>query len=227
MELPADRYVTPAQRAAAGEQLLERLRALPGVEHATIWGPSMFARSTWIAFLAPTDRVVADTERLMAWRHSTNPGALTDLGIRVISGRDFSATDTLNGPPVAIISETTARRLWPDGGALGRQLRTSPTTPAITVVGIAADARHRGRFRFSTGASAFEPQLDIYFPYAQRPNAMITLGVRTSGDCGSPYERRPRLNRRLRPNRAGLRHRDPRKPFSGGSSARSHSRRSC
>jgi predicted permease len=181
MELPADRYVTPAQRAAAGEQLLERLRTLPGVEHATIWGPSMFARSTWIAFLAPTDRVVADTERLMVWRHSTNPGALSDLGIRVISGRDFSATDTLNGPPVAIISETTARRLWPDGGALGRQLRTSPTTPAITVVGVAADARHRGRFRFSTGASAFEPQLDIYLPYAQRPNAMITLGVRTSG----------------------------------------------
>ena len=47
---------------------------------------------------------------------------------------------------------------------------------------MAADARHRGRFRFSQGASAYEPQLDIYLPYAQRPNALVTLGVRTAGD---------------------------------------------
>jgi ABC-type antimicrobial peptide transport system permease subunit len=46
---------------------------------------------------------------------------------------------------------------------------------------VAADARHRGRFRFSQGASAFESQLDIYFPYAQRPNALVTIGLRTNG----------------------------------------------
>jgi hypothetical protein len=53
----------------------------------------MFARSTWVAFLSPTDRVIADNERLMVWRHSTNPGALNDLNIRLVSGRDFGATD--------------------------------------------------------------------------------------------------------------------------------------
>ena len=56
------------------------------------------------------------------------------------------------------------------------------TTPPITIVGVAADARHRGRFRFSDdAAAAHEAQLDIYVPYSQRPNALVTLGVRTNG----------------------------------------------
>jgi predicted permease len=180
-EWPQDRYPTPASRALAGQQLLERVGALPGVEHATIWGPSMFAYSTWIAFLSPTDRVIADNERLMVWRHSTNPGALSELGIRLIGGRDFSPTDTLDAPPVAIVSEATARTLWPGLDPVGRQLRIGAVPAPVTVIGLAADARHRGRFRFSEGAAAYEPQLDIYFPYAQRPNSMVTIGLRTHG----------------------------------------------
>ncbi|HWI19932.1 MAG TPA: FtsX-like permease family protein, partial [Vicinamibacterales bacterium] len=154
-----------------------------GVEHATIWGPSMFGRSTWVAFLSAADRVVADNERLMVWRHNTNPGALADLKIRLVSGRDLAESDTLGAPMVAILSETTAARLWPGQDAVGRQLRVgAANTPLVTVVGVAADARHRGRFRFSQGAAAHEPQLDIYLPYAQRPGTLITFGVRTTSD---------------------------------------------
>jgi putative ABC transport system permease protein len=183
LELPQDRYATPAARARAGEALLERIRAVPGVEQAAIWGPGMFGRSTWIAFLSPTDRVLTDDERLMVWRHSTNPGALNDLEIPVLNGRDFAATDTIDSPPVAILSEAAAARLWPGENAVGKQLRAgAATSPPITVIGVAADARHRGRFRFSLGAAAYEPQLDIYFPYAQRPNGLIVFGVRTAGD---------------------------------------------
>ena len=183
LELPQDRYQTPASRARAGEALLEAIRAVPGVEQAFIWGPSMFGRSTWIAFLAPADRVVPDNERLMVWRHSTNPGALGDLDINVIRGRDFAPADTIDAPPVAIVSETVASRLWPGLDPVGRQLRIgAATTPPVTIVGVAADARHRGRFRFSLGAAAYEPQLDVYLPYAQRPNALVVIGIRTTGD---------------------------------------------
>ena len=183
LELPQGRYDTPAARALGGDRLLERLRALPGVEHATIWGPSMFGRSTWVAFLSPADRVINDNERLMAWRHSTNPGALRDMGIALLAGRDFSVADTLETPLVAIISEAAAARVWPGQDPLGRQVRTStaPNAPLTTIVGVAADARHRGRFRFSQGGAAWAPQLDIYLPYAQRPNALVTFGIRTAG----------------------------------------------
>ena len=183
LELPQARYDTPAARALAGDRLLERLRTLPGVEHATIWGPSMFGRSTWVAFLSPVDRVIKDDERLMAWRHSTNPGGLRDMGIALRTGRDFTAADTLDTPLVAIISEAAAARVWPGQDPIGRQLRTgtAANTPVTTIVGVAADARHRGRFRFSQGGAAHAPQLDIYLPYSQRPNGLVTLGIRTSG----------------------------------------------
>jgi putative ABC transport system permease protein len=186
LELPQDRYPDPPARARVGQALLERLESMPGVAHATIWGPSMFGRSTWVAFLSAADRVTADHERLMVWRHNTNPGALGDLGIRLVGGRDFAATDTIDAPPVAILSEATAARLWPGHDAVGKQLRAgAATTPPITVIGVAADARHRGRFRFSQGAAAYEPQLDIYLPFAQRPSALLTLGIRTAQDPDS------------------------------------------
>ena len=70
------------------------------------------------------------------------------------------------------------------------------TAPPITVVGVAADARHRGRFRFSQGAAAHEPQLDVYLPYAQRPNALVTLGIRTHGAAGALHQRRASRDRR-------------------------------
>jgi predicted permease len=183
LELPQSRYETPAARARGGDRLLERVRILPGVEHATIWGPSMFGRSTWVAFLSPVDRVIKDDERLMAWRHSTNPGGLRDMGIALLAGRDFTAADTLETPFVAIISEAAAARVWPGQDPIGRRLRTgtAPNTPVTTIIGVAADARHRGRFRFSQGGAAWAPQLDLYLPYAQRPNALVTLGIRTSG----------------------------------------------
>lgn len=183
LELPQDGYATPALRAQAGRQMLERLQALPGVEHALIWGPSMFARSTWVAFLSPTERLTKDEERLMVWRHSTNPGALADLGIRITAGRDLASTDTLDSPMVGVISEAVAARLWPGQEAVGRQVRSGSgaTATTVTIIGVAADARHRGRFRFSQGAAAYQPQLDAYFPYAQRPNSLVTFGVRTSG----------------------------------------------
>jgi putative ABC transport system permease protein len=183
LELPADRYATPAVRAQAGQQLLDRLRGLPGVEDALIWGPSMFARSTWVAFVDAADRPARDEERLMLWRHSTNPGGLATLGVPVVAGRDLAATDTLQTPTVAVISQAAAARLWPGQDPVGRQVRSGSGTTAstITIVGVAADARHRGRFRFSLGAAAYEPQLDLYLAYAQRPNGLVTLGVRTHG----------------------------------------------
>jgi hypothetical protein len=107
---------------------------------------------------------------------------LRDLGIAIVRGRDIAATDTFDAPPVAVLSEASASRLWPGQDPVGRQVRTNPTSPPITIVGVAADARHRGRFRFSEGAAAHEPQLDIYLPFEQRPNSLLTIGVRTVAD---------------------------------------------
>jgi predicted permease len=189
LDLPAERYPQPADRARAGDALLEAVRQAPGVQSAVIWGPAMFARSTWILLVAPEGRAVAGPEDLlMVWRHSTNPGALAALGIPLQAGRDFEATDRLGQLPVAIVSRSLADRFWPAQDPVGRRLMfraADGSLAPLQIIGIAADVKHRGRFRFALGSRAHEPQLDIYLPYAQRPNALVVLGVRTADTAGA------------------------------------------
>ncbi|MFN8060233.1 MAG: ADOP family duplicated permease [Vicinamibacterales bacterium] len=184
LELPADRYPTPEDRVRFVDQVVAGVGTAPGVERAFVWGPSGIGRATWVTFLLPDTQVAGtDTERLMVSRHSTNPGGLASLGVPLLRGRDFAPTDTAGSPSVAIVSEAVAERLWPGTDAVGRRVHvgSGPNAALATVVGVAADARHRGRFRFAEGATAHEAQLDLYLPYAQRPNALVTLGIRAVG----------------------------------------------
>lgn len=183
-DLTGPRYQEGAARARFVEGFLERTRTIPGVESATVLGPSMLGRATWVVNVAPegrpTDRPDAFT---MLFRHSVSPGGLPGLGIEQLSGRDFASSDTADAPLVGIISESVAKQLWPGQDALGRRLvRSTPGLPPITVIGVARDVRHRERYSFQDAGEGFigglGPQRDIYFPYAQRPNTGVTFAVR-------------------------------------------------
>jgi len=185
MDLSGPRYLEAASRERMVAAFLERARALPGVRSATVWGPSMLGNATWVLNVAPqgaaTDRADAFT---MLFRHSVNPGGLEALGIQLLSGRDLSSFDTAGAPPVGILSESAARKLWPGQDPIGRRLvRTAPGLPPITVVGVARDARHRQRYSFQDVADGgyiggLGPQNDIYLPYAQRANSGVTFAIR-------------------------------------------------
>ena len=97
---------------------------------------------------------------------TVGPEYFTTFGVRLRAGRDLTEQDT-RGEPVAVVSETLARTLWPNGGALGRQIRTVQPTPAgpragpvRAIVGIAADVRQ--------GYSDSEVS-DVYVPFAPAP----------------------------------------------------------
>ncbi len=150
--------------------------------------------------------MVSQDDLVMVWRHSTNPGGLGSLGIRLLQGRDLERSDTAETPLVALVSRSVAERFWPGRSAVGQRLMSRAANGRLTplqVVGVAADARHRGRFRFRTGSWADQPQLDIYLPIAQRPNAQVVPGVRASGDA-------PELTRSIR---AALSEIDPTLPL--------------
>jgi putative ABC transport system permease protein len=116
---------------------------------------------------------------------NVGPGYLAMMGIAVRSGRDITADDVSSTAPVAVISETLAKRLWPDGSALGRQVRQiqvtargpEPPGPWQTVVGVAADVRQ-------TYGDANTS--DIYSPWIP------------DGRFGSFYTRSPTSSRTLR-----------------------------
>ncbi len=92
-------------------------------------------------------------------------------------GREFTAADRLGSEPVAVVSETLARRLWPNGSAMGRQIRTvegdmpdASFGPWRTVVGVVGDIRQ--------GYEDADLR-DLYLPFLQSPGRFASVHVRT------------------------------------------------
>jgi len=185
LSLTGDKYVEPADRVRFAKAFVERAEALPGVESVSLAGPAMLGRATWVMSVFPEERAPRGPEDFVqVFRHSINPSALRNLGIAVVEGRELETYDTAEAPPVAVISESVARELWPGQSAIGKQLkRPDPSQPRITVVGVASDARHRERYSLGDIAADWPlgglgPQRDIYLPYTQRANPDLTVAVR-------------------------------------------------
>jgi predicted permease len=104
-----------------------------------------------------------------------SPGYFHTMGIRLIAGRDFTGADTEKAPGVVILNESTARRHFPNGDAVGRHLRLSKDSkaPWLLITGVAADVRYREW-------EAARP--DFYIPYTQRAQHRSDFVVRTTGD---------------------------------------------
>ncbi|HYE84851.1 MAG TPA: ABC transporter permease [Vicinamibacterales bacterium] len=98
------------------------------------------------------------------------------MGIPLRSGRLFDATDGPGAPPVAVINETMARRLFPNQDPVGQHVRTGPGAngPWTTIVGVIGDIKHGGLEEV--------PQPEMYINYLQGPPVGPFIVLRTSGD---------------------------------------------
>ena len=101
------------------------------------------------------------------------PGYFGSLGIPITRGRDFTAGDTTQSLPVAIISESTASLYWPNQDPLGRRLRIGDGE-WMTIVGVAADVRQ-------IRLDAVKPRM-LYRSYAQAAWPSMTITVKTAGE---------------------------------------------
>jgi len=187
LDLRSRRYAEPESRARFGRQVAEQLGRLPGAESVTLWGPSMLGRATWVIEALNEGAPDDPSNLVMSARHSVNPGALGNLGIALRRGRDFTWNDDRRAPPVAIVSESTARAEWPGQDPIGKRFRALRLPGWVTVVGVAADARHRQRIDLTDAANGIPPgglgpQRDVYFPYLQLPNPALVVAVRTNGE---------------------------------------------
>jgi len=152
------------------QQLIERVALLPGVDAVTVMDPVPL----WFASNSAHFSVNGSEARHRVNFARIGPNYFATLRIPLIRGRDFTASDNASAPPVAIINETLAREFWPDGNAVGRQIRDFDSV--LEVVGIARNAK------YSTLGEA--PQPFLYRPLAQEPtnNAALSLAVRATGN---------------------------------------------
>jgi putative ABC transport system permease protein len=195
LSLPGPRYPQPWQQLRFYEQLIEGIKALPGVEAvgATSETP-LTAGDYWVPFTIEGRPALPPGQEPNAASRSISNDYFRAMKIPLRKGRFFSDADArralpvirwfeeqpfpphFNDPqpaPVIIINETMARTFWPNQDPLGQRIRII-ASPWLTVVGVVGDVRH--------GALNARPNPEMYLPHLQEPRASLAIVARTSGD---------------------------------------------
>src|SRR5581483_9038680 len=177
LELPAERYKSAERRQAVLDDTVGRIAALPGAR-GEAGGSAVFGSFREHApnqnILVEGQPVTPDAER--HGREIVSDNYFRVLGIALRAGRVFSGDDVPDGPRVAVINETMARRLWPGQSAVGKRFKEMlPGTdaPWMTVVGVVEDIVYN---RDGSVAPVF------YAPVRQWSLTSLDLVVRTEGN---------------------------------------------
>jgi len=175
MTLRQHRYPDLPSRAAVLERTATRLASLAGVESVgliTSW-PLQPSNAQ------PIERVGATRETVRAGIHAINDAYFATLGIHMLAGRSFTSADRQGSQPVAIVSESLARRVWP-AGAIGQRVsvpysqeRGRPAPVEREIVGVVRDVRQ---------GPADLDAADVYVPLLQSPTRFAFVLVRTAGE---------------------------------------------
>jgi putative ABC transport system permease protein len=146
-------YVEREERARRLLAVVDRIAAVPGVEAAA--GANFVPLSIINGGQAVVD-VPGGVEGVTAMCNTVTSGFFRTWQTRWVAGRDLSAAETVTRSPVAVINETLARRLWPDGKAVGRRIHLRGTFAAgwVTVIGVAGDFKISS-LREEPGAQVF------------------------------------------------------------------------
>jgi putative ABC transport system permease protein len=182
LEFSEEKHDTQEKQWALVDAILDSARRLPSAVAAGAVYQRPFANGAIgmdVGIVMEGQRVgAANRNPIVNWEEAT-PGYFRAMDIRLLHGRLFDERDTAKSPPVVIIGESLAARLWPGQNAIGRRLITygapgeakSPVWQ--TVVGVVGDARYR---------EVETTRFDLYLPYRQAPNQVQHFMVRVSGD---------------------------------------------
>jgi putative ABC transport system permease protein len=136
----------PEARSALFQNLLERARALPGVRAAAISSITPISGGYWNEEIAVAGYTAKTSEDGLIWMNEVSDGYFRTLGIRVLQGRDFNATDVQGGPTVAVVSRTLARKFFGTENVVGRSYRTrdgDDLSPPFLIIGVVEDTKYR------------------------------------------------------------------------------------
>ena len=184
ISVPATKFPVPAQQASFFDQVLQRVRALPGVESASVIDNLPLGGGGSHQPVAIEGRpAVPMSEQPEVDVRLISPGYLSSMRIPLLRGRDLSDADAAGRPAVVLINASMAKRLWPGEDPVGKRLTLSFYPGAVReVVGVVAD----------TKVDALDESRDtamLYFPLDQISSSDgrwqsfgMSLAVRTSAN---------------------------------------------
>jgi putative ABC transport system permease protein len=129
------------------EQLLDNLRAVPGVTSAALAGVSILSGDEWDSSTSVEGHQAKDGEDMQAFMNSLSPGYFATMGIPILEGRDFTRQDAKETPTVAIVNRRFADHFFPGKSAIGKHVGrgTGPRAKlTIEIIGVAADTLYEG-----------------------------------------------------------------------------------
>jgi predicted permease len=180
ISLPAANYKDGAARIGFWDRLLERLRATPGVQAASVINcpPLSCHLGNFFRIEGRPPLKPGETNPVVLTRFASE-GYFESMGIRLKGGRFFTPQDGRpNTPPVVIVNENFARMAWPtEKDVIGKRIAfNGPKNPWMDVIGVTGEVKHYGLER------PMRPGL--YFPAQMLPDRTSAMAViiRTSGD---------------------------------------------
>jgi putative ABC transport system permease protein len=175
--LPAAHYVDDKSRARFVENLRAELERMPGVEAAAVTDTVPLSGGFSRTPYARTDgSALPVTQRPIGLVHDVSPGYLRTFGIPLLAGRDLNPHDDKDHPDVVLISQNTARTIFPGTNPIGQRILLggiNGTGAAAEIVGIVGDIRARQLGQ--------KDEIEFYRPFAQRPNSFLSVAIRGHG----------------------------------------------
>jgi len=184
------KYQEPAKRWAFYDEVLGRVKALPGVVSAayTTSVPLQWAGGSNGFILdgpQPPPNVAAN-----ALHRQVSPDYFQTMGVALREGRYLENRDDQNSQPVLIVNETMARKYWPTESAIGGRVKFGEEAAWITVVGVVADVRQMG-MDLPARAEMYLPFRQVIGFNAYKPRDLV---IRTAGD---PLQLAPAVRREV------------------------------
>ena len=174
LSLTARKYPEQEKALRLYQNMLDRLRALPGVRAAGIATNSPFVgEDNTDNFIVEGHEPATGDEGVQVQLLAFSPGTFEALGMNFLRGRDFAESDKSDSEPVAIIDDTLAKMYWPDGDGIGKRVETTGDQQWMTIVGVVGAVKQ--------DTLAEKPQPHIYMPLPQSPSVLVKLVVRSDG----------------------------------------------
>jgi len=212
VSLPGSRYPDGNALNQFSEEVLREVRALPGVDFASITTMLPFSGSGSSSVIMPEGYIPQAGESIISpYQNWVMPDYFETMGIPLLEGRTFDTRDDAEGQPVIIIDEWLAQRYFPDESPIGKRMLWGTVPGAnedlegnlFTIVGVAGSHRQNNLVE-SQFVGAY------WFPLMQSPRGFLTMALKTGGD---PYAL-------LEPVREVVTGIDPEVPFFGAQTMR-------
>src|SRR6185369_3659539 len=176
VDLWGEKYKDDDSQVQFFQNVLDRIKSLPGVDSVGLTSQLPLGGNLDRYGMHIVDKPNANpADDPSADRYSVSPAYFRAMRIPLLAGRTFTNDDRRNTQPVVVISETFARRIWPEEDPIGKLIRMGdPKSPAKVVVGVVGDVLHEGLDA--------PHSMQVYLPSTQMTDSGVVIVVHAAGE---------------------------------------------